>query len=250
VAQAAAPPAPGAVEAIPPSAAVTIDVAATPIDKAHAALSSGAPDQAIALLRPVVARGDRSARPVLAEALVDSGWKALNGNRREAAVRRAREALAVAGPGLGEGRGAAHALMGEALFAGRDFGGALDHFSKALAESPGDTRLKRRVIRTRRVMRRPGTDGRPGEGDAAGAPAAVLEGPAPADKKQEDKVDEKSGERAGDKQDKQVKPDKQSEKQTAAESREAPSLPPAAPAAPSPGGGGPTSPPSESAPEE
>jgi Flp pilus assembly protein TadD len=90
---------------------------------------------------------------LLAEALVASGWNDAKVYRWNTTSRKAREALSFVDPGSSS-RGA-HALLGEALYAQRDFGGALGEFTKALAETPRDARLKRRVVRSRRQLHHP-----------------------------------------------------------------------------------------------
>ena len=117
-----------------------------PVDRARAALAAGVPDDAVAVLRPYISAGNSVAKPLLGEALVASGWKDVKAYRWNTAARKAREALALADPG-GSSRGA-HALLGEALYAVGDFGAALAEFTKALAESPRDARLRRRVMRS------------------------------------------------------------------------------------------------------
>jgi hypothetical protein len=139
-----------------------------PVDRARAALAAGVPDDAIAVLRPYVSSGNSSAKPLLGEALVASGWKDVKVYRWNMATRKAREALALAELG-GSSRGA-HALLGEALYAVGDFGAALGEFTKALAESPRDARLKRRVTRSRRQLRHP-ADERGGSPSAPAEPA-------------------------------------------------------------------------------
>ncbi len=128
------------------------EIVQTPaVDRARAALSAGQPDDAIAVLRPAVSAGNAAAKPLLAEALVASGWKDVKVYRWNAANHKAREALTMTAPG-GPSHGA-HALLGEALYAVRDFNGALGEFNRALGESPRDARLRRRVIRSRRQLR-------------------------------------------------------------------------------------------------
>lgn len=79
------------------------------------------------------------------------GWQEARVYHWQAANRKAREALAETAPAGQPSRGA-HALLGEGLYAQGDFHAALDEFSLALAESPRDARLKRRVIRSRRRL--------------------------------------------------------------------------------------------------
>ena len=116
-------------------------------------MAAGAPDDAVSVMRAVAARGD--ARPadrmLFVDALVASGLRELKAFRWLTVGRRAREALALTTPRREPSRGA-HALLGEALYALRDFRGALEQFTAALAETPGDPRLKRRVVRSRRQL--------------------------------------------------------------------------------------------------
>jgi serine/threonine protein kinase len=127
-----------------------------PIERARAALAAGIPDDAIAVLRPAVKGVNDPIRLVLADALVASGWKDAKTYRWTVAMRKAREALELT-ERSGTSHGA-HALLGEALYAVGDFGPALTEFMKALSETPRDARLKRRVVRSRRQLRRPGDD--------------------------------------------------------------------------------------------
>ncbi|MBC8133406.1 MAG: hypothetical protein H7X95_10535, partial [Deltaproteobacteria bacterium] len=150
----------------PPPRNVPEIVQTPPVDRARTALSAGVPDDAIAVLRPVAAKGDSAVKPLLAEALVASGWKDVKAYRWNVAGRKAREAIALTAP-VGPSRGG-HALLGEVLYALRDFNGALAAFTKGLAESPRDARLKRRVIRSRRQLRHPATPA-PGQPDAEGS---------------------------------------------------------------------------------
>jgi len=90
-------------------------------------------------------------RTIFVDALVAAGWQDVKIFRWQGASQKAREALAQE-VGPSKNSQGAHALLGEALFAFRDFRGALDQFTAALAESPKDARLKRRVIRARRQL--------------------------------------------------------------------------------------------------
>jgi hypothetical protein len=90
--------------------------------------------------------------------------------RWNTASRKAREALTLVAP-AGPSHGA-HALLGEVLYAQRDFGAALGEFTKALAESPRDARLKRRVIRSRRQLHHPVVDSSDDSGESAPGEAA------------------------------------------------------------------------------
>ena len=164
---------PPPVERNPTRAHLAPEIVLTPpMDRALQALGAGVPDDAIAVLRPFVSAGNAAGSPLLADALVASGWKDVKAYRWNTAARKAREALTFAEPG-GPSHGA-HALLGESLFANRDFTAALTEFTKALAETPRDARLKRRVIRTRKQLRRPGDD-RTGVPSAPGAPSAPAE---------------------------------------------------------------------------
>jgi hypothetical protein len=131
---------------------------APPIERARTALAAGTPDDAIAALRPIAAAKDQGeARTLLTDALVASGWSDARKYHWNMAGRKAREALSLALAAGGPSRGA-HALMGETMYARRDFDGALNEFTHALAESPRDARLRRRVIRSLRQLRGPPTD--------------------------------------------------------------------------------------------
>jgi tetratricopeptide (TPR) repeat protein len=100
-----------------------------------------------------VAGGNVEAKPVLAEALVASGWNDVKRYQWGSVARKAREALSLTGPNAPSRGG--HALLGEALYALGDFNSALGEFNKALVESPRDAKLKRRVIRSRRQLKGP-----------------------------------------------------------------------------------------------
>ena len=134
--------------------------------------TAGLPDDAIAVLRPAVARGNSAAKPLLADALVASGWLDVKAYRWNTAGRKAREALALVdtdGPSHG-----GHALLGEAQYALGDFNAALGEFTRALAESPRDARLKRRVIRSRRHLHRPAQEGGGGGGREEPEPPSLT----------------------------------------------------------------------------
>lgn len=122
------------------------------LERARLALAAGAADEAVASLRPIAAAGNVAARPMLAEALVASGWKDVKGSRWALAIRKAREALALSDPG-GSSHGA-HALLGEVLYERGAREAALAELTRALAESPGNSGLRRRVRRSRRQVRR------------------------------------------------------------------------------------------------
>jgi hypothetical protein len=123
------------------------------IDRARTAIADGAPDDAVAVLRPAVAGGNVEAKPLLADALVASGWNDVKRYQWASVARKAREALSLTGPN-GSSHGG-HALLGEALYALGEFNSALGEFNKALVESPHDAKLKRRVIRSRRQLAKP-----------------------------------------------------------------------------------------------
>jgi len=156
----------GSIDRAPPVDRSAPEIVQTPpVDRARAALAAGVPDDAIAVLRPYILSGNTGAKPVLGEALVASGWKDAKAYRWNTAARKAREALTLADPS-GPSRGA-HALLGETQYAIGDFGTALGEFTKALAESPHDARLRRRVMRSRRQLRHAGDD----RGESPSAPA-------------------------------------------------------------------------------
>jgi serine/threonine-protein kinase len=150
----AAPPSPVDSRSLASPALVQVPqtVQTPPFDRARKAIAAGIPDEAIDVLRPIATQGDRAVRALLGEALVASGWNDAKAFRWAAAGQKAREALALSEP-AGPSHGA-HALLAETLYAQRDFGPALSEFTKALGESPGDTRLRRRAIRSRRQLHR------------------------------------------------------------------------------------------------
>jgi len=136
---------------VPGATAETTNEAAS-LERARLALVAGAADEAVASLRPIAATGNAAARPMLAEALVASGWKDVKASRWALASRKAREALALSDP-AGSSHGA-HALLGEILYERGVREAALAELTKALAESPGNPGLRRRVRRSRRQLRR------------------------------------------------------------------------------------------------
>jgi serine/threonine protein kinase len=123
------------------------------LERARTAIAEGAPDDAVAVLRPAVAGGNADAKPALADALVASGWNDVKRYQWGSVARKAREALSLTGPNAPSHGG--HALLGEALYALGEFNSALGEFNKALVESPHDPKLKRRVIRSRRQLSKP-----------------------------------------------------------------------------------------------
>jgi len=141
-----------------------VPTSAPTLSRARAQIAAGSPEQALPLLRPLAPRNGEAAS-LLIDALVGSGWNAVHVYHWKTAAARAREALVLAGP-QAPSRGA-HWVLGESLFATKDFTGALDQFSKALAENPREPKLKRRVLRSRRALRRPD--------DAAGVAASDPE---------------------------------------------------------------------------
>jgi serine/threonine protein kinase len=139
-----------AISTRPPEVVLT---SPSPVQRARDALAAGAPGDAVAALRAMGDPGHLGPdeRSLLVDALVAAGWQEARVYHWQAANRKAREALAETAPAGQPSRGA-HALLGEGLYAQGDFHAALDEFSLALAESPRDARLKRRVIRSRRRL--------------------------------------------------------------------------------------------------
>jgi hypothetical protein len=143
-----------AISTRPPEVVLT---SPSPVQRARDALAAGAPGDAVAALRAIAGPGGGPGRlgpderSLLVDALVAAGWQEARVYHWQSANRKAREALAETGPAGQPSRGA-HALLGEGLYALGDFRAALDEFSQALAESPRDARLKRRVIRSRRRL--------------------------------------------------------------------------------------------------
>jgi hypothetical protein len=125
-----------------------------PAERARRLLDGGAPQEALATLRAAAERAQLTdgERLVFVDALVSAGWEDVRGYRWQAAMRKANEALAARHATAGETSRGAHALLGEALYAVGNFRAALDEFTAALAESPADARLKRRVVRSRRHL--------------------------------------------------------------------------------------------------
>ena len=118
-----------------------------PLDRARDAIAAGNADAAIELLRAKPPSTDPAVKAVLIDALVASGTKAIGTFHWGLVARRAREALALVEPGSSS-RGA-HALLADALFAFNDVEGALAEYQRALAETPGDARLRRHLARAR-----------------------------------------------------------------------------------------------------
>ena len=131
---------PGAPEIVP----------ASPLGRAREALASGAPDEAIALLRPALTSRDPAVKPLMMDALVASGTKAMGAYHWGLVNKRAREALAI-DPGAASSRGA-HALLADALFVQGDVEGAIAEYQRAIAEAPRDARLRRHLMRARRQL--------------------------------------------------------------------------------------------------
>ena len=123
------------------------------LQRARDSLAAGLPNDAVSALRATLQRSPtrEPERTIFVDALVAAGWQDVKIFRWQGASQKAREALAQE-VGPSKNSQGAHALLGEALFAFRDFRGALDQFTAALAESPKDARLKRRVIRARRQL--------------------------------------------------------------------------------------------------
>jgi serine/threonine protein kinase len=139
-----------AISTRPPEVVLTSPSA---LQRARDALAAGAPGDAVAALRAMGAPGrlGPDERSLLVDALVAAGWQEARVYHWQSANRKAREALAETAPAGQPSRGA-HALLGEGLYALGDFRAALDEFNQALAESPRDARLKRRVIRSKRRL--------------------------------------------------------------------------------------------------
>lgn len=146
-----APPAAAAV-ARPGGAHRTVPeiVPASPVERARAALSAGSPDDAVAVLRPALAKGDPAVRALLIDALVASGTKVVANYNWTLVARRAREALTLVVPPASS-RGA-HALLADALAAQGDAPAAIAEYQRALGETPHDPRLKRHLLRTRHQL--------------------------------------------------------------------------------------------------
>jgi Flp pilus assembly protein TadD len=152
----ASPPAASAtapVAVAPPRRANPEVVPTSPVDRARALTGAGAPDDAIALLRPALAKGDPAVRAAMVDALVASAAKLTTTYNWTQVARRAREALALAGPS--EPSRGAHGLLGDALAAQGDAAGAIAEYQRALAETPRDARLKRHLMRARRLLQPP-----------------------------------------------------------------------------------------------
>ena len=125
-------------------------VPTSPVERARALTSAGAPDDAIALLRPALAKGDPAVRAAMVDALVASATRLTSTYNWNQVARRAREALSLTAPS--ESSRGAHGLLGDALAAQGDAGGAVAEYQRALAETPRDARLKRHLMRARRQL--------------------------------------------------------------------------------------------------
>jgi hypothetical protein len=140
-------------------------VLTSPVERARAMILAGSPDDAIALLRPALPKGDPAVRALLVDALVASGTKVTSTYNWTLAGKRAREALTLVVPPASS-RGA-HALLGDVLSVQGDPGGAVAEYQRALLETPRDARLKRHMMRARRLLQP--------------APAAEAAGSAPSE---------------------------------------------------------------------
>jgi Tfp pilus assembly protein PilF len=110
--------------------------------------------------------------------LIERGKRALTEARPRDALRWGRKALAIT-----ESDPDSHALVAEALFSLRDFAGAADEYSLALASRPEDRNLKRNLGRARTAMhaeRAVAAPARPRAKAPAALPAAVAAEPASA----------------------------------------------------------------------
>ena len=141
-----------------------------PLEGARQALSSGNPDEAIALLRTTPPSTDPAVKSLLIEALAASGAKAVSGYHWQVVARRAREALALAEPGMNTH--GAHGLLGDALVAFNDLEGAVAEFQRALAETPRDARMRRHLLRARLQLQARTKDGSGASSSASRQPAA------------------------------------------------------------------------------
>jgi len=170
-----ATPSAGAAPPPAPSRSGPEIVPTKPLERARQAISSGSPDEAIALLRTNPPSTDPAVKGLLIEALVASGTKAVNGYHWQVVARRAREALALADPGTGTH--GAHGLLGDALVAFNDLEGAVAEYQRALAETPRDARMRRHLLRARLQLQArasaAATDRSAGGGSAAGAKNAA-----------------------------------------------------------------------------
>ena len=142
-------------------------VLTSPVERARSLTGAGAPEDAIALLRPALAKGDPAVRQAMVDALVASATKLTSSYNWTQVARRAREALALTTPP--ESSRGAHGLLGDALAAQGDASGAVAEYQRALAETPRDARLKRHLMRARRQLQ-PAPERPPAEA-AASAPS-------------------------------------------------------------------------------
>jgi cytochrome c-type biogenesis protein CcmH/NrfG len=102
----------------------------------------------------VLTSRDPAIKPLMVDALIASGTKAMGGYHWGLVTKRAREALAV-DPTATNSRGA-HALLADALFVQGDVDGAIAEYQRAIAEAPRDARLRRHLLRARRQLQQPG----------------------------------------------------------------------------------------------
>jgi Flp pilus assembly protein TadD len=86
----------------------------------------------------------------MVDALVASATRLTSTYNWNQVARRAREALSLTAPS--ESSRGAHGLLGDALAAQGDAGGAVAEYQRALAETPRDARLKRHLMRARRQL--------------------------------------------------------------------------------------------------
>ena len=147
-------------------------VPTSPVERARALTGSGAPEDAIALLRPALAKGDPAVRSAMVDALVASATKLTSTYNWTQVARRAREALALTTPP--EPSRGAHGLLGDALAAQGDPTGAIAEYQRALAETPRDARLKRHLMRARRQLQ-PAPERPPAEAAASASTQPAAE---------------------------------------------------------------------------
>jgi tetratricopeptide (TPR) repeat protein len=134
---------------------------------AAAELDAGRIDAGIETYKMVLALKPAAAGPSeLASVLRQRGEAALSDGRQEEAARWAREALKLA-----EADPDAHALLGAALAASRNWSGAADEYRKALSSRPDDRSLRRSLERMRQRLEVATRPRRP-------APAATAPPPA------------------------------------------------------------------------
>jgi hypothetical protein len=144
------------------------DAAARLGKMAAAELDAGRIDAGIETYKMVLALKPAAAGPSeLASVLRQRGEAALSDGRQEEAARWAREALKLA-----EADPDAHALLGAALAASRNWAGAADEYSKALSSRPDDRSLRRSLERMRQRLEVATRPRRP-------APAATVPPPVP-----------------------------------------------------------------------